>query len=131
MTSSTIRDYLEQRNKYKTAESYDRAGKQIVLFVNQYVPDKVHHIKGLGFNLRPDNVNFPEQYLLPVDRWLKARLAQIYRMTSTGALKREISKILGKYVLFFSGELILLLPVSACALVLHLGCRPSEASYIV
>ena len=131
VTSSTIRDYLEERNKYKTAESYDRAGKQIVLFVNQYVPDKVHHIKGLGFNLRPDNVNFPEQYLLPVDKWLKDRLAQIYRMTFTGALRREISKILGKYVLFFSGELILLLPVSACALVLHLGCRPSEASYIV
>ena len=60
VTSTTIKDYLEQRNKYKTAESYNRASSQIVQFVNQYVPEKVHHIKGLGFDLRPDNVNFPE-----------------------------------------------------------------------
>ena len=39
VTSLTISDYLQQCNRFKTGQSYDRAGAAIVQFVNQFVND--------------------------------------------------------------------------------------------
>ena len=49
VTSHTVGDYLDVTNRYKTAESRQRVGAQIVLFVNRYLVERVHLIKGLGF----------------------------------------------------------------------------------
>ena len=96
VTSLTIRDYLQQHRKYKTAESYDRAGAQIVQFVNQYVTDKVHHLKGLGFDLHHDNINMPEEYIERIDEWLRDRLVELQEEASSVKHRREMSKIFGK-----------------------------------
>ena len=66
-------------------------------FVNHFVPEKVHHIKGLGFDLRHDNVNLPEQYVPAIDQWLKGRLAAIKGQAGSDTLQREMSKIFGKW----------------------------------
>ena len=66
-------------------------------FVNHFVTEKVHHIKGLGFDLRHDNVNLPEQYVPAIDQWLKDRLAAIKDQADSDTLRREMSKIFGKW----------------------------------
>ena len=67
ITSRIITVYLEQHTKYRTSETYHRVGKQIVDFVNRFLFEKVHLIKGLGFGLKHDNVNMPEQSIGPID----------------------------------------------------------------
>ena len=99
VTSLTISDYLQQCRRFKTGQSYDRAGAAIVQFVNQFVNDKVFHKKGTGFDLRGENVNFPEQFVQQVDQWLRDRLARVNIEAGPVKLRREVSKILGKYEL--------------------------------
>ena len=67
VTSRTISEYLEQHARYRTSETYHRVGSQIVDFVNRFLFEKVHLIKGLGFDLKHDNVNLPEQSVGPID----------------------------------------------------------------
>ena len=97
VTSHTVSDYLDVTKRYKTAESRQRVGAQIVLFVNRYLVERVHLIKGLGFELKYDNVNMPEEYVDKIDAWLRGRLTQIKREADDNTLRREISKLLGKY----------------------------------
>ena len=96
VTSLTISDYLQQCNRFKTGQSYDRAGAAIVQFVNQFVNDKVYHKKGTGFDLRGENVNLPEQYVQQIDQWLRDRLTVIKLEAAPSKLRREVSRLLGK-----------------------------------
>ena len=45
-------------------------------------------------------------------------------------LRREVSKLLGKYLLLRL-MLTFLVNFSAIAMVLHTGCRPVEAAYVI
>ena len=96
MTSLTISDYLQQCNRFKTGQSYDRAGAAIVQFVNQFVNDQVYHKKGTGFDLRGENVNLPGQYVQMINGWLKSRLDVVNVLGASVKFKREVSRILGK-----------------------------------
>ena len=64
--------------------------------MNQFVNEQVYHKKGIGFDLRGENVNLPEQHVLRIDEWLKARLNTINGPAAPVKLKREVSRILGK-----------------------------------
>ena len=96
VTSLTISDYLQQCNRFKTGQSYDRAGAAIVQFVNQFVNDQVYHKKGTGFDLRGENVNLPGQYVQMINGWLKSRLDVVNVLGASVKCKREVSRILGK-----------------------------------
>ena len=97
VTSHTVSDYLDVTKRYKTAESRQRVGAQIVLFVNRYLVERVHLIKGLGFDVKYDNVNMPEEYVDKIDTWLRGKLTEIKDKVADHTLKREVSKLLGKY----------------------------------
>ena len=99
-------------------------------FLNRFLLEKVHLIKGLGFKLKYDNINMPEESVAPIDKWLKSRLTVINKPVTNVTVKREISKLLGKFLLLLI-ELTLLFYVTAIAFVLYTGCRPIEAAYIV
>ena len=68
--------------------------------------------------------------MLPVDQWLKKQLTRIKDSVANESIRREVSKLLGKYLLLFI-TLIFIIDLSAVAMVLHTGCRPIEAAYVV
>lgn len=117
-------------HRYKTSESRHRVGAQIVLFVNRYMNERVHLVKSIGFHAKYDNVNMPEEYASKIDAWLRGRLTQIKHKAADRTLKREISKLLGKCQPMLDDPQLLSF-VAAVATVLHTGCRPSEAAYVV
>ena len=96
VTSRTIKTYLKQCDRYKTPDSYYRAGTQIVDFVNHFVNEKVHLIRDQISVHKYENVNLPKEHVAPIDSWLRSRLLMIFAHADTKELKREVSKILGK-----------------------------------
>ena len=97
VTSQTVTYYLDIVKRYKTKESRQRVGAQIVLFVNRYMIERVHLVSSFGFEQKLDNVNMPEEYVAKIDAWLRGRLTQIEHETADRKLRRETSKLLGKY----------------------------------
>ena len=63
ITSRTIVQYLTMVRNYKTKQSYDRVGKQIVDFVNRHRLDKIKLSPAIGFKLKYDNINMPLEYV--------------------------------------------------------------------
>ena len=66
ITSRTVSDYLVIVRKYKSSKTYQRVGAQIVEFLNRFLHEKVHLIKGLGFKLKYDNINMPKESVAPI-----------------------------------------------------------------
>ena len=130
ITSQTVTYYLDTVNRFKTKESRQRVGAQIALFVNRYMIERVHLVSSFGFEHKYDNVNMPEEHVDQIDAWLRGRLTQIKHETADRKLRRETSKLLGKYWPALVDPQLMTFVV-AVAMVLHTGCRPKEAAYVV
>ena len=80
-----------------TKESYQRIGRQIVEFLNRYLNERVKLNPGIGFKVKIDNYNMPQEDVDKVDGWLRKRLATLIKMPQSLKVDKEIAKVLGKY----------------------------------
>ena len=57
----------------------------------------MHLIRDQFYKHKYDNTNLPVKHVEPIYDWLRARLREIRDGANSEELRREVSKILGKY----------------------------------
>ena len=57
-----IKRYLQDFRRYTSKATYVRRGAHIVKFVNRKQEELVKLIEPVGFALKDDNVNFPDEW---------------------------------------------------------------------
>ena len=96
VSSLVIKRYLQDVRKFKSKITYMRRGSQICKFVNREQEEFVKVIEPVGYALKDDNVNLPDEWEEPLNKWLKARLGKLCALTPVLENSQEISKIFGK-----------------------------------
>ena len=102
VSSLVIKRYLQDVRKFKSKITYMRRGSQICKFVNREQEEFVKVIEPVGYALKDDNVNLPDEWEEPLNKWLKARLRKLCASTPVLELGQELSKIFGKYQYCFA-----------------------------
>ena len=102
VSSLVIKRYLQDVRKFKSKTTYMRRGSQICKFVNREQEEFVKVIEPVGYALKDDNVNLPDEWEEPLNKWLKARLRKLCATTPVLELSQELSKIFGKYQYCFA-----------------------------
>ena len=98
--SQLIKSYLME--KYRDAEysTYERNGRQIVLFMNRYLTSKVHFIKPIHHQRQFGGLNMPSANVEKIISALKERFIQLSEKSSTIYTRKELARVLGKAPVF-------------------------------
>ena len=87
-------------------------------------------VKNVVFKAKKPKVIMPEKSIKKLDDFVKKKIFELKDELRSLADRKRLAKYLGKYLLLVA-VLTSLLFMTAIVILLHTGCRPNEAAYVV